>query len=49
VTDYARVRLNEDGDFATLQASVYWMAVDLNIAKEVFKDGLPQRKRPWHG
>ena len=36
-------------DFACVGMYDYQLVEDVNIANEVFKDGLPSRHRPWHG
>jgi len=36
-------------DFACVGMYDYQVVEDVNIANEVFKNGLPARNRPWHG
>jgi len=36
-------------DFACVGMYDYQLVEDVNIANDVFKNGLPERKRPWHG
>ena len=36
-------------DFACVGMYDYQLVEDVNIANEVFREGLPARKRPWHG
>ena len=36
-------------DFACVGMYDYQVVEDVNIANEVFRDGLPERKRPWRG
>ena len=36
-------------DFACVGMYDYQVVEDVNIANEVFRDGLPARSRPWHG
>ena len=36
-------------DFICVGMYDYQIVEDVNIANDVFKNGLPERERPWHG